>query len=251
MEFVIFAHSAKASQPGEASLYDPAAGQEFETLDIVVSFYDFEDPTALDLDPLHQLACVAAIGPNQLQPWKVIPDLVENGLRPVPILDSRRMNHHRQDQPHRVYQDVTLAPHDLLAGIVSIDTPLFVCLRRLTVDACRARLLVSARGNANPSSKDIVNPLESSITGPGLKVIVDCSRRREVVGQESLGASGSQQVEDRVEHLPDVRGARPAAELACGKERFDDLPLFICEIALVRLPCRLLVHDRAPPLAVE
>jgi hypothetical protein len=71
------------------------------------------------------------------------------------------------------------------------------------------------------------------------------------VGQESPGASRSQQVEDRVEHLADVRGAWPAAELACGKERFDNPPLFIRKIALVPLPCRSLVHDRAPPLFDE
>ena len=135
------------------------------------------------------------------------------------------MNDHRQDQPHSVYHDVTLAPHDLFAGIVSIDPPLFVCLRRLTVDARRARLLVSARCSANPSTKGVVDPLQSSVTGPRSKVIVDCPRRRKVVGQESPGASRSQQVEDRVEHLADVRGARPAAEFGCGQERFDNHPL--------------------------
>src|SRR5271166_1608906 len=142
------------------------------------------------------------------------------------------MNDHSQNQPHGVHQDVTLAPHDLLAGIVSIDSPLFVCLRRLAVDACRAGLLVSARCNANPSTKNVVNSLESSVTGPRSKVIVDCPRRWKVMGQESPGASRSQQVEDRIEHLANVRGAWPASELACGKERFDNHPLRIRKIAL-------------------
>jgi len=158
------------------------------------------------------------------------------------------MNDHSQDQPHRVHQDVTLRPHDLLASIVSIDPPLFVCLRRLTVDARRAGLLVSARCNANPLTKSVVNPLKGCVTGPRSKVIVDCPRRGKVMGQESPGASRSQQLEDRVEHLADVRGTWPAAELGFGKERFDNLPLFIRKIALAPLPCRSLVHDRAPPM---
>src|SRR5271166_4576290 len=161
------------------------------------------------------------------------------------------MNDHSQNQPHGVHQDVTLAPHDLLAGIVSIDPPLFVCLRRLAVDAGCAGLLVSARCNANPSTKSVVNSLESSVTGPRSEVIVDCARRWKVVGQESPGASRSQQVEDRIEHLADVRGAWPAAKLPCRKERFDNHPLFVSKIALIGLPCRALVHDRAPPLFDE
>src|SRR6266481_9796173 len=120
------------------------------------------------------------------------------------------MNDDRQDQPHGVHQDVTLAPHDLFAGIVSIDPPLFVRLRRLTVDTRRAWLLVSARRNANPSTKGVVNSLESSITGPRSKVIVDCPGWWKVVGQESPGASRSQQVEDCIDHLADVRRAWPA-----------------------------------------
>ena len=66
MELVILAHSAKSCQPREGSLHDPAAGQELETLDVVGSFHDLQDPTALAPDPLHQLACVAAISPDQL-----------------------------------------------------------------------------------------------------------------------------------------------------------------------------------------
>ena len=197
MEFKILAHSAKSSQPGESPLHDPAPGQELKTLDVVRPFHDLQDPTALGLDPFHQLACVAAIGPNQLQPREVVPDLLENCLRPVPILDTCRMNDDRQDQPHSVHQDVTLAPHDLFAGIVSIEPPLFVRLRRLTVDARRARLLVSACCNVYPLTKGVVNPSESSITGPRSKVIIDCPRRWKVVGQESPGASRSQQVKDQ------------------------------------------------------
>src|SRR5271167_2063003 len=130
MEFIILAHPAKSSQPPEGSLDDPTAGQELETFDVIRSFHDLEGPTALASDPFHQLARVAAIGPNQLQSWEVVLDPLENRLRTVPILDTGRMNDHRQDQSHRVHEDVTLAPHDLLASIVSVDPPLFVCLRR-------------------------------------------------------------------------------------------------------------------------
>ena len=251
MEFIILAHATKSSHPGEGALHDPAMGQELETLDVVRSFHDFQDPTALALDPLHQLACVTAVGPNQLKPREVVLDLLENGLRPIPILDPRGMNRHRQDQPHRVHQDVTLAPRDLLAGIVSIDPPLFVCLRRLTVDARRARFLLSARCNANPSTKGVVNPLKGAVTGPRSKVVVDGPRRGKVVGQEPPGTPRSQQVEDRVEHLADVRGAGPTATLGGGKGRFDNRPLFLGKIALVPLPRRSLVHDRAPPCFVD
>src|SRR5712692_10639501 len=163
MEFIILAHSAKSSQPREGSLHDPTAGQELESFDVIRSFHDLQDPTALALDPFHQLARVAAISPSQLQSWEVVLDLLENELRTVPILDTSRMNDHRQDQSHRVHEDMTLAPHDLLASIVSIDPPLFVCLRRLTVDARRTRFLFSARSDANPSAKGIMNPLECSI----------------------------------------------------------------------------------------
>ena len=251
MELIVLAHSTKSSQPGESPLNNPTARQELETLDVVGSFHNLQDPTALAPDPPHQLACVAPVGPHQLQPWEVVPYLLEDYPRPVPILDTRRMNDHCQDQPHGIHQDVTLVPHDLLSSIASINPPLFVYLRRLTVDARCTWLLVLTCCSVHPSTKGVVNPLKSSVTGPCSKVIGDCPHRWKVMGQESPGASRSQQVEDRIEHLADVCGAWPAAELPCGRERLDNLPFFVCKIALVPLPCRSLVHDRAPPLFGE
>jgi len=44
----------------------------------------------------------------------------------VPVLDIRRMYHHRQEQPERVHENMALAAFYLLAGIVAAMPPFSV-----------------------------------------------------------------------------------------------------------------------------
>src|SRR5215218_7899936 len=65
---VVLAQPAVVRQPGEGALHDPAPGQHLEALDVVVALDDLEQPAAVLPDPGHQLAPIAAVGPQQPQP---------------------------------------------------------------------------------------------------------------------------------------------------------------------------------------
>ena len=54
-----------------------------------------------------QLARVTAVSPDQFKSlWIFLLESVENRLSFIPVLITRGMNNHSQNQPHRVYQDV-------------------------------------------------------------------------------------------------------------------------------------------------
>ena len=62
--FVFTAKQAKASQPAEGAFYDPAVRQNHEPRQVISAFDDLQFPTELLWGGLHQLASIAAIGPD-------------------------------------------------------------------------------------------------------------------------------------------------------------------------------------------
>lgn len=62
---------------------------------------------------------VAAIGPDQFQPWKAFADFVEDKPSTVAILDGRRVHNDPQRQPFYIHKRVDFAALYLLGCIVS------------------------------------------------------------------------------------------------------------------------------------
>src|SRR5512143_2157325 len=65
--FVIFAQASLAIQPREGPLYDPAFGQHLKASLVTELLDDLQRPAQVVLDPVDQLAPIAAIGPDQFQ----------------------------------------------------------------------------------------------------------------------------------------------------------------------------------------
>ena len=61
---------------------------------------------------------VAAIGPDQFEPWEPPTDLVEHKTGPVAVLDRGGMDDDPHRQPFTIHQSVDLAALDLLTGVV-------------------------------------------------------------------------------------------------------------------------------------
>ena len=90
-------------------------------------FDDLDVPAQLRLDPLAEaFLLVAAIGPDQLEPWKDLFERREPEPAAAVILDVGFMNQHVQDQSHGIDQQVALAPLDLLAAIIAARPPFCV-----------------------------------------------------------------------------------------------------------------------------
>ena len=121
--FVVLAQAAVSSEPREGSLDDPTLGQNHEPRHVVAALDDLQNPPAQFPRPFDQLARIAAIGPDQLQPAETALEQGQHEFGPVAILDVGGMHHHGQQQTQRVYDDMTLAPVDLLAGVVSPRPP--------------------------------------------------------------------------------------------------------------------------------
>ena len=126
--FIVLAESAITSEPGEGALDNPSVGQELETGGVVGAFDDFESPAGEGLGPFDKLAGIAAVGPNQGEPWEPSLELLEDQLGSVSILKARLVNDHRQDQAEGVDDEMAFASVDLLCGIVPARPPFSVVL---------------------------------------------------------------------------------------------------------------------------
>ena len=120
---VILAQSAISTEPRERSLHNPSLRQDHEARHVVAAPNDLQNPPSQLSCPFDQPARVPAIGPDQLQPGEAALEQRQHQLGPVAVLNVGRVHHHSQDQAEGVYNDVALAPVDLLAGVVAACPP--------------------------------------------------------------------------------------------------------------------------------
>jgi hypothetical protein len=120
---VVFAQTAITTEPGKGSLDDPTLGQNLKAGHIVAAFDDLQDPVAHFPGPRDQFPGVAPIGPDPLQARELSDQSSQHQLGPVAVLDVGGMHDHDQEQAQGVYDDVPLAPLDLLAGVVTPRPP--------------------------------------------------------------------------------------------------------------------------------
>lgn len=89
----VFCEAARAAEPGEGSLDDPASGQDFEALGLVGSADDFDGPLShLEEGRSQFLTGVSAIGKDVTQPWKAVTRLGEHRRCAIPVLDVSPVN---------------------------------------------------------------------------------------------------------------------------------------------------------------
>lgn len=86
-----------------------------KALGVIATLDDLKHPAAEGLHPLNELACVAAIRPDQTKARKGPQKLHENEFRAVSVLDARAMHNDSKQQTQGIYRYVTLAALDLLA----------------------------------------------------------------------------------------------------------------------------------------
>ena len=118
-----------------------------------------------------------------------------------------------------------------------VPTALFAAAGRvdgLTIDAGggarRIGLLLGADGFAKP----IVEDVERTVVPPLVEVPPDRALGGKVFGQVSPLAPGPQNVENRIDDIPQIRGAGSPAGVD-GNVRFDQRPLRVGDITRVRL----------------
>ena len=132
---------------------------------------------------------------------------------------------------------MTLPPGDLLASIVVPIISDFSRLDGLAVDAAGAGVLVLSEGDPHRLAQGVEDLLPGAIVAPLGEVFVDGALGRQVVRQHVPLAAGAIDVEDRVDHFPEINLARPS-HLGDGDQRPDDFPLRVGQVAGVGLTHR-------------
>ena len=232
--FVVLAVPPVAPQPTEGSLHDPTLWQHNESFDLCWSQYGLQQPSKGLLHTLGQVVpVVSAVGKDHLQP-------VESGLQSaknrqnqydsVVILDIRRMDDDRQDQPERIHNDMSLASVDLFAGVVTPLAADFGRLDRLTVDNRSTGRPLAAHGPPKHVPERVVNLLPSSIVAPPEKDSVNGLPIGEFVGKKSPGATAAEEVQDRVDDRTTAHRLRSTSARGPRQEFSKDLPLLVGQV---------------------
>ena len=123
--FVVLAQSPVLAQPGKGAFHNPASGQNHKLMK-VTAFDNLHHASVLLLGPEDKSSSVSSIRPDPSQAMKTCPHAFEDTPSSVPVLDIRRMYHHRQEQSQRVHENMPFAAFYLLAGIVAAMPPFSV-----------------------------------------------------------------------------------------------------------------------------
>ena len=124
--FIVLAQPATTSQPRQCSLNHPPAWQHLKLMAGPGTLDDLQDPARHGHHPVHQLAAVASVSPDESQAWESSYQFIDDQPRTISVLDIGRMHHHRQQQAHGIYDDVSLSTVDLLTSIIATRPPFSV-----------------------------------------------------------------------------------------------------------------------------
>ena len=200
--FVVLAQPTAPAEPRECSFDHPSSRQHLKVVAVPGALDNLERPACQGPDPLDQLSSIASIGPDQPHAGKPPYQFIDDQLRSISILDIGRMHHHRQQQPHGIYNDVSLSTVDLLASVIATRPPFFRRLNRLAVYDGRARCWVAAFGLPNFGPQRLMDSFPCTILSPFPKIPPHGAPRREVMRHGSPRAPVAQNVHNAVDDLP-------------------------------------------------
>src|SRR4051812_35038142 len=238
---VLFEVSGQAPIPvracPEGGFDAPAQRQGGKALGLRIACGNLE----LDLVPasggVHRGACVDRVDLDAVKMKPVLDGPVQEKISRPGIMDVGRGDHDRQNEAERAGQDMALDALDLL---VAVEPPL--TLLRTRDDALRIhdpgrRLRGMAVSFAHPP-RQLGSRVGPHAVGP--EPVMPRAHRRpraEVGRQRPPRAARMLQVETTVDHFPQYCGVSKIVS----KQRFDDIPLGICQVAWIAPPISLVL----------
>lgn len=146
-QLVVLPQTPAGGEPGKGAFHHPAPRQHLEAAgparrllcaacrdpDAALAApgvgHNLDLAAQLGLDPVGEAAAlVAAIRPDQLEPWEDPAQGSQQQFAALLVLDVGLMHQHLQDQAGGVDQQVALAPLDLLAAIIAAPPPFWLVL---------------------------------------------------------------------------------------------------------------------------
>src|SRR5689334_14045343 len=113
----VLGQSSVAAKPGEAALDDPTSRQEVKALGADRAPDDLEAQSLPGRRAGGDIALIARVGEQELEPGKPSSDASTGQAQAVTILDVGGMNDQPQRQAQRVGDEMALAAVHLLAGV--------------------------------------------------------------------------------------------------------------------------------------
>ena len=120
---IIFREPSRKVQPAKSPLHDPSLWQDLEAFNIVIAFDNFQSPTAEVFYPADKLAPIASISPDQPKAWEALKQTNKDRFGSSSILYTRSMHDQHENQPQSIHGNMTFAPLDFLARIISALPP--------------------------------------------------------------------------------------------------------------------------------
>jgi hypothetical protein len=234
LPLVVATQSARTAEPTKGTLHDPTPRQYLEGVKLG-ALHNFDRATPQGARALQQRSGVAAVGPDMFDASASL--LAEEGRQQlsgsVPVLNVGRQDHHPEQQTQGIDQDVSFAPVDFLARIVTPLVAGFGALDALAVDDSGAGVRLAPFDQAEMFSQMGVNLLPQAIALPDAEVVIDRAPRSEVLGQVAPLATGFDQVENGVEQLSQRMLAASALFAGFGEAEVDELPFVVSKIRCV------------------
>lgn len=231
---VALAEAARVVEPAKGALDDPAAGQQDEPFALFGAQHHRQAEREPLGDPVHELARIAAVHPDFPELLAAARQMAQQSPRTVAVLHAGGGHHHRQQQPQRVYQEVPLAPIDLLARVVAAHARHRGAFDALAVQAGPRRVLVPPALLPQPAAQRVVQPLPRPVPRPLVKVVIDGRPGRKLAGQLPPLAAGLQHVQNRVDHLPQAHLPGPAHRRH-RQQRLQAAPSAVAQMARIAL----------------
>jgi hypothetical protein len=235
--FVVAAQPSPLYQPTKRAFYNPTLRQHRKTTLRGPALDDIEaklPPRSQPPQPPDQRTRISPIGPHAHQLAETVGQELQEPSRAIAILHAGFRHAHRQHQPQGVHQQMSLAPHQFLARVVTTRSSLIARLDRLTIQNRRGGLAVSATVLTHARAQGVVKRWPQAVTPPAAKPFVDGLPRRKGFGQQTPRSSTAQDVEDGIQDGAPCRGFATAFG-AWWQQRFEDAVLGIGQIGWVGL----------------
>jgi len=115
----------------------------------------------------------------------------------------------------------------------SRKSPFFCRLHALAIDNRCTGALLATLATADAISKGVMDLLPSPVVSPLLEVHIDRRVRRKVVREHAPRAAATQNVEDGIDHRPEICRTRSTSRFGGRKQAADDLPFRVTHVAWV------------------
>ena len=232
--FVVSDEPSVTHQPAKGPLNDPSPRQDGEASDLIRAFNDFN----LNLRPmilyplLEGLARIAPVSPNFSQPGKPVRHLSEQSFGSFSVRAVGGRSDRSNQQTQAIDQDVTLAPFDLLAGIVANLASVPVRFDALAVEDGGGGFVSPSLVSADTDSQDIIKCGPSVVERPSPEDVVNRLPRRKINGQLAPLDPSLEDIEDSIDDDSSI-GARSSEFIGFADHRFEELPLAVGQIGVV------------------